>query len=265
VFVDSHCHLDRLDKTAQELDMVVEQALAANVEHMLCVAVSVKEFADMKAAVSHYPQVSMSCGVHPLHNEDVCSFDSLLEHGKLPDVVAIGETGLDYFYSKDTAEVQMASFIDHIKVANEVAKPLIIHTRSAQKDTLDALEEHYQQETGAVLHCFTESLEMAQAALKMGIYISISGSVTFRSAKELQETVKQIPLNRLLIETDSPWLAPVPHRGKKNEPKHVIEVAKFIAKIKGISVDELAEHTTNNFYRLFSLIPRTPSFDNDRS
>jgi TatD DNase family protein len=256
VFVDSHCHLDRLDKTPEELNEVVEQALSANVEHMLCVAVSVKEFAQMKSAVSHYPQVSMSCGVHPLHNEDVCDYSTLLDHAELPDVVAVGETGLDYFYSQETADVQMASFIDHIKVANKVAKPLIIHTRGAQKDTLKALNEHYEHSTGAVLHCFTESLEMAQAALKMGIYISISGIVTFSSAKELQEVVKLIPMDRLLIETDSPWLAPVPYRGKKNEPKHVIEVAKFIAKLKGITVEQLGEQTTDNFYRLFSHISR---------
>jgi TatD DNase family protein len=257
VFVDSHCHLDRLDKNSDELDEVVAQALSSKVEHMLCVAVSVKEFAKMKSVVSQYPQVSMSCGVHPLHNEDACDIDILRGHAKLDDVVAVGETGLDYFYSKETAPVQMKSFVDHIKVANEVKKPLIIHTRNAQTDTLEALEHHYEHDTGAVLHCFTESLEMAQAALKMGIYISISGIVTFSSAKELQETVKQIPLDRLLIETDSPWLAPVPYRGKENEPKHVVEVAKFIAQLRGISVDELAKHTTDNFYRLFNRISGT--------
>lgn len=256
MFVDSHCHLDRLDKSGLDLDQVVEQASLAKVEHMLCVAVSVKEFAQMKSMVSHYPNVSMSCGVHPLHNEDVCDYDTLLMHAKACDVVAVGETGLDYFYSKETASVQMKSFVDHINIANAVKKPLIIHTRSAQEDTLRALAAHYNKNTGAVLHCFTESLEMAQAAIEMGIYISISGIVTFSSAKELQETVKQIPLDKLLIETDSPWLAPVPFRGKKNEPKHVVEVAKFIAELKGISLEELAHHTSNNFYRLFSLINR---------
>jgi len=256
VFVDSHCHLDRLDKSGKELDDVVHQATLAKVEHMLCVAVSVKEFCDMKDAVQSYPQVSMSCGVHPLHHEDACDYDTLFEHVALDDVVAVGETGLDYFYNKETADVQLKSFIDHIKVANEVNKPLIIHTRGAQQDTLDALEKYYKPATGAVLHCFTESLEMAQAAMEMGIYISISGIVTFKSAKELQDTVKQIPLDKLLIETDSPWLAPVPFRGKKNEPKHVVEVAKFIAQLKGISIETLAEHTTNNFYKLFSRVKR---------
>lgn len=256
MFVDSHCHLDRLDKSGSELDEVVSQATLANVEHMLCVAVSVKEFAKMKEAVRNYPQVSMSCGVHPLHHEDVCDYQTLLEHVTKEDVVAVGETGLDYFYNKDTAKVQLDSFVDHIKVANKVKKPLIIHTRSAQDDTLKALKTHYETSTGAVLHCFTESLEMANAAMDLGIYISISGIVTFKTATELQETVKQIPLDKLLIETDSPWLAPVPFRGKKNEPKHVVEVAKFIAQLKGVSVEALAEHTTNNFYTLFSKVNR---------
>ena len=256
MFVDSHCHLDRLDKSGPELDDVVFQATRAQVEHMLCVAVSVKEFTKMKDAVGAYPQVSMSCGVHPLHHDDVCDYDTLLTHVQHDDVVAVGETGLDYFYNKDTAKVQLSSFIDHIKAANEVKKPLIIHTRSAQHDTLDALKKHYKTSTGAVLHCFTESLEMAQAAMDMGIYISISGIVTFKTATELQETVKQIPLDMLLIETDSPWLAPVPYRGKKNEPKHVVEVAKFIAQLKGVSIETLAQHTTNNFYTLFNRVKR---------
>jgi TatD DNase family protein len=257
MFVDSHCHLDRLKASDAELVTIVEDAHNTGVEHMLCVSVSVKEYAQMRERVSHFKNVSMSCGVHPLHQEDACDIDTLLKHVKEPEVIAVGETGLDYHYSADTKATQLTSFVDHIKAANVVKKPLIIHTRAAQQDTLRLLKEHYEHDTGAVLHCFTESLEMAQAAMAMGIYISISGIVTFNSAKELQETVKQIPLDRLLIETDSPWLAPVPHRGKENQPKYVAEVAEFIAKLKGISTQELAEHTTNNFYRLFKHIPRT--------
>jgi len=259
VFVDSHCHLDRLKAKGKALDAVVADATAANVEHMLCVAVSVKEFAEMKQTVEKYNNVSISCGVHPLHQEDACDYNTLLEHAKTDDVVAVGETGLDYFYSNETKQVQLESFKDHIKVANALSKPLIIHTRGAQEDTLSLLKEYYKPETGAVLHCFTESLEMAEAAIEMGIYISISGIVTFNSAKELQEVVKQIPLEYLLIETDSPWLAPVPHRGDENQPKYVVDVAKFIANIKGISLDELAEVTTANFYRLFSRIKHDKS------
>lgn len=253
MFVDSHCHLDRLKKTDSELEQTVAAAKKRKVEHMLCVAVSVKEFAQMKAKVSKFDNVSLSCGVHPLHNEDVCSYDELLRHVKQDDVVAVGETGLDYFYSAETKEVQKQSFIDHIKAANVVAKPLIIHTRNAHKDTIDLLNEYRDSNTVGVLHCFTESLAMAKEAIEMGFYISISGIVTFASAKELQETVKQIPLDRLLIETDSPWLAPVPHRGKENEPANVVDVAYFIAELKGISVLELAKATTENFYKLFSM------------
>lgn len=258
MFIDSHCHLDRLTAKDTSLDEIVNDAVSAGVEHMLCVAVSVKEFAQMKLAVSRFANVSMSCGVHPLHQEDCCSFQTLLEYAKAEDVVAVGETGLDYFYSKETKPVQLTSFVDHIHVANQLKKPLIIHTRGAQEDTIELLKTHYQTDTGAVLHCFTESLEMAKAAIDMGIYISISGIVTFNSAKELQETVKQIPLEYLLIETDSPWLAPVPHRGSENQPKYVVDVAKFVAQLKGISVEELAQITTANFYRLFSRVQKTP-------
>nr|WP_136252275.1 TatD family hydrolase [Ningiella ruwaisensis] len=258
MFVDSHCHLDRLKEASTQLDTIVSDAHSAGVEHMLCVAVSVKEFEQMRKTVSHYPNVSMSCGVHPLHYEDVCDIETLLAHCQREDVVAVGETGLDYHYSADTKSVQKASFIDHIQVANEVEKPLIIHTRAAQEDTLALLNQHYKTSTGAVLHCFTESTEMALAAIEMGIYISISGIVTFKSAKALQETVKAIPLEKLLIETDSPWLAPVPHRGKENQPKYVKEVGEFVAKLKGISVDELAEVTTANFYQLFDRINKRP-------
>jgi TatD DNase family protein len=254
VFVDSHCHLDRLDCSAQELTDKVNSAHQAGVEHMLCVAVSVNEFDDLLDKVGHFENVSVSCGVHPLHQEDACDYATLYAKADNPLVVAVGETGLDYHYSAETKDVQLQSFVDHIKVANALNKPLIIHTRDAQEDTLTLLDKHYERSTGAVLHCFTESLEMAQAAIDMGIYISISGIVTFKSANELQETVKQIPLDKLLIETDSPWLAPVPHRGKKNEPKHVVDVAHFIAKLKGISVETLAKQTTENFYRLFNLV-----------
>jgi TatD DNase family protein len=256
LFVDSHCHLDRLKKTDSELVETVAAAKKRKVEHMLCVAVSVKDFADMKAKVARFDNVSLSCGVHPLHNEDVCQYDELLSHVKEDDVVAVGETGLDYFYSPETKEIQKQSFIDHIKAANEVNKPLIIHTRNAHEDTINLLKQYKAASTIGVLHCFTESLAMAKEAIEMGFYISISGIVTFASAKELQETVKQIPLEKLLIETDSPWLAPVPHRGKENEPANVVDVAYFIAELRGISVTELATATTDNFYRLFSLAER---------
>jgi TatD DNase family protein len=207
----------------------------------------------MLETVKHFPDVSVSCGVHPLHQDDACSYEELLEKAQQDEVVAIGETGLDYFYSPESKAVQLTSFVDHIKVANETNKPLIIHTRDARDDTINLLKEHKAPHTKGVLHCFTESLEMAQAAIEMDFYISISGIVTFNSADELRDVVKAIPLERLLIETDSPWLAPVPHRGKQNQPGYVVEVAEFIAELKGVSVKELAQITTKNFYDLFSL------------
>jgi TatD DNase family protein len=253
VFVDSHCHLDRLDKTPAELAEILTFARRRGVEHFLCVAVSVKEFPDMMEAIEGLDNVSASCGVHPLHQEDACSYEELLAMASRDDVIAIGETGLDYFYSADTKAVQLSSFIDHIKVANKLNKPLIIHTRDAREDTLNLLTQHKAATTNGVLHCFTESWEMAEAAIALGFYISISGIVTFHSAKELQEVVKKIPLDKLMIETDSPWLAPVPYRGKANQPGYVREVGEFIAKLRGISVEDLAKATTDNFYTLFGI------------
>lgn len=253
MFIDSHCHLDRLKQSKDELAQTLEFARGRGVEHFLCVAVSVNDYDAMLDTVKDFADVSVSCGVHPLHQDDACSYDELLEKASRPEVVAIGETGLDYHYSAETQEVQRQSFVDHIKVANELKKPLIIHTRDAREDTLNLLRQHKASYTNGVLHCFTETLDMALAAIDMGFYISISGIVTFHSAKQLREVVRVIPLERLLIETDSPWLAPVPHRGKQNQPGYVVEVAEFIAELKGISVEALAKQTTDNFYQLFPL------------
>jgi len=256
LFVDSHCHLDRLKQSPEELAQTLNFARTRGVEHFLCVCVSVADFDSMLETVRQFEDVSVSCGVHPLHQDEACSYQVLLDKARHEDVVAIGETGLDYFYSPESKDVQLVSFVDHIKVANETGKPLIIHTRDAREDTIRLLREHKAAHTQGVLHCFTETLEMAQAAIEMDFYISISGIVTFHSANELREVVKAIPLERLLIETDSPWLAPVPHRGKQNQPGYVVEVAEFIAELKGISVEQLARITTQNFYTLFPLVKR---------
>lgn len=253
MFVDSHCHLDKLDKTPEELSELLNFARNRGIEHFLCVAISVKDFPTMFATVKDFDDVSVSCGVHPLYQEDACSYDELLNMASNDCVVAIGETGLDYFYSAETKAVQLISFVDHIKVANKLKKPLIIHTRDAREDTIALLKKHKDSSTQGVLHCFTENWEMAQAAIELGMYISISGIVTFKTATELQDVVKKIPLDKLLIETDSPWLAPVPYRGKPNQPGFVREVGEFIANLKGISVDELAKVTTDNFYALFGI------------
>lgn len=257
MLVDSHCHLDRLDMSESEVRAAVDRARERGVEHFLCVAVSVKEFPEMMKTVSLFDDVSASCGVHPLHQEDACDFDTLLAYASRDDVVAVGETGLDYFYSEETKEIQIQSFIDHIKVAKQLNKPLIIHTRGAREDTIALLKEHGEGKVTGVLHCFTEDLPMAQAAIDMGFYISISGIVTFNKAEELREVVTAIPLQSLLVETDSPWLAPVPHRGKPNEPSYVRDVAEYIARLKGVSTDELATITTHNFYQLFSLVKQS--------
>jgi TatD DNase family protein len=254
MFVDSHCHLDRLDKTPEQLKEIIHFAKKRGVEHFLCVSVAVKDFNQMHAMVADFPEISVSCGVHPLHQEDACSYDELLNVASKDEVIAIGETGLDYFYSPESKEVQLQSFVDHVKVANALQKPLIIHTRDAREDTINLLKAHKHPDTKGVLHCFTETLEMAQAAIELGMYISISGIVTFKTAKELQRVVKALPLDRLLIETDSPWLAPVPYRGKQNQPGYVVEVAEFIAELKNLSVDEVARVTTQNFYTLFDRI-----------
>ncbi len=256
MLVDSHCHLDRLEQSPEQLKETIQFAQQRGIEHFLCVSVSVREFSEMLDKVLGFDSVSVSCGVHPLHQEDACSYGELLNCAQHERVVAVGETGLDYFYSNDTKDVQQQSFIDHIRVANELRKPLIIHTRDAREDTIKLLEQHKAEHTKGVLHCFTESWGMAKIAIDMGFYISISGIITFKSADELRDVVRQIPLEKLLVETDSPWLAPVPYRGKQNQPGYVLEVAEYVAQLKGVSLKELAEITTKNFYDLFPLSKR---------
>ena len=188
-----------------------------------------------------------------LIEKDALNKQQLIDLASHDKVVAIGETGLDYYYAKDTHAVQQASFVGHIEVANQLQKPLIIHTRDARSDTINLMKQHNAENCGGVLHCFTEDWDMAKKAIDMGFYISISGIVTFKNAVELKEVVKQIPLDRLLIETDSPYLAPVPYRGKTNQPAYVEDVAYYISELKGISFNELAKATTENFYSLFKL------------
>lgn len=254
-FVDSHCHLDRMKSVATDgMDAVIERATKAQVEHMLCVNVTLSEYPKMRELVGDRDNVSFSCGVHPLYmkQEDYCptQLRSLVGDDK---VVAVGETGLDYYYDKEFHKAQQESFASHIDIACEVNKPLIIHTRDAREDTIAMLREGRAERCRGVLHCFTETLEMAEQALAMDFYISISGIVTFASANELREVVKRLPLERILIETDSPWLAPVPHRGKENEPAYVSEVARCVAALQKRSVEEVAAQTKQNFYDLFTL------------
>ncbi|RUO38388.1 metal-dependent hydrolase [Aliidiomarina shirensis] len=255
MFVDSHCHLDKLKSTEEHgIAKVLADARAAQIEHMLCIGVALDDFAQMQKIVGKHGDVSFSCGVHPLyvakHGFSESELASLCARS---DVVAVGETGLDYFYDKEHIATQRESFARHIEIANEVNKPLIIHTRDARADTIDMLREGHAEKCRGVMHCFTESLDMAEKALDLGFYISISGIVTFASAEELRDVVKHVPLERLLIETDSPWLAPVPHRGKENQPAFVTHVAECVAKLKGVSIEEVAEVTRDNFYSLFNI------------
>ncbi len=253
MFVDSHCHLDRLewDKLQLDLPQVLAAAAQSQVSHLLCVSVSLAEFPAMADLVRPYPQVSVSCGEHPLHAGDWLDQQLLLRLASQPEVVAVGETGLDYFYSPDNKLTQQQAFISHIAVARELNKPLIVHTRDARQDTLALLKAEQANDCGGVLHCFTEDWDTAKAALDLGFYISFSGIMTFRNADALRDVVKQVPLDRLLIETDSPYLAPVPHRGKTNQPAYVSAVAGAVASLKQVSIEELAHQTTANFFRLF--------------
>jgi len=256
LFVDSHCHLDRinLEKDKIEFDQLFVNAEKNNVAHMLCVAISLDQFPDMVAKSEKYDNVSYSCGVHPLHvgEDKQFTLKDLERMASDERVVAVGETGLDYYYSKDTVPMQHEYFAKHIEVANTLNKPLIVHTRDAREDTIGILKENNADRCRGVLHCFTESWEMAKAAMDIGFYISISGIATFKNAVELQDVVRKLPLDRLLIETDSPYLAPVPFRGKQNQPAYVKHVAEFVAELKGVKLEELAEITTNNFKDLFS-------------
>lgn len=256
MLVDSHCHLDRLDLAVHggSLDAALDAARQRGVGHFLCIGVSVDNTAAVKALAQRYADVDCSVGVHPLDLQPGAgpALDWLLAELQDPHVVAIGETGLDYHYEPEAASVQQESFRLHLEAAHHCGKPVIVHTRAARADTLSLLREAALPQAG-VLHCFTEDWEMAKAALDLGFYISLSGIVTFRNAEALRDVARRVPADRLLVETDAPYLAPVPHRGKPNLPQYVREVAEFIAELRGIGFESFAEQTTSNFRRLFPL------------
>ncbi len=256
MLIDSHCHLDRLDLTAHQgsLDSALDAARARGIGKFLCIGVDAANAPVVKGLAEQYADVYCSVGIHPLDlaNNGQASLDWLVHAIDHPRVVAIGETGLDYYYHPEHAAPQQASFATHLQAASQSGKPVIIHTRSAKEDTLRMLREADLANAG-VLHCFTEDWDMARQALDLGYYISLSGIVTFRNASELREVARQVPADRLLVETDSPYLAPVPHRGKPNEPQFVHEVASFLAELRGESLEQLQQSTTDNFHRLFPL------------
>jgi len=251
--VDSHCHLDGLNYETlhQDVSDVLAKAAARDVKFMLAVATTLPGYKAMVELIGERDRVAYSCGVHPLNQEEAYDFAELCELAAHPRVVAMGETGLDYFYQKETMARQQASFREHIRVGRDLNKPVIVHTRDAREDTLAILREENSQDCGGVLHCFTEDIATAEALLDLGFYISFSGIATFRNAEQIREAARYVPLDRMLVETDSPYLAPVPHRGKENQPAYTRDVAEYMAVVKGVSIEQMAQVTTENFSRLF--------------
>jgi len=253
--VDSHCHLN-FQPLHAHLDTVLDNARDNGVGYMLCVSVTLESFPEVQAIAERHPHVFASVGVHPNERDGRDpTVDELIALASAPHIVAIGETGLDYYRTQDEPggdmDWQRERFRRHIRAARDVHKPLIVHTRSAADDTMRLMREERAHEAGGVMHCFTESWEVATQALDLGFHISLSGIVTFRNAEALRDVAKKIPAERLLIETDAPYLAPVPHRGKPNEPAFVRHVAQCVAELRGISFNALAEQTTQNFFNLF--------------
>ncbi|MDD5388873.1 MAG: TatD family hydrolase [Gallionellaceae bacterium] len=253
MFIDSHCHID-FPNFSEGVAPLLANMRAAQVSHALCVSVNLENFPRVLALAEAHDNLFASVGVHPDHDEGrEPTVEELVALAAHPRVVAIGETGLDYYrLNRDEVDWQRARFRTHIRAAGAAGKPLIIHTRSAAEDTLAIMAEEGAATPGGVMHCFTESWEVAEAALAMGFYISLSGIVTFKSAQDLKEVARRVPLDRLLIETDSPYLAPVPHRGRRNEPAYVRHVAEEIACLKGIPLEEVAAASSHNFFTLFA-------------
>lgn len=252
MFVDSHCHLDFPD-LANQFDDIIGRMRAADVGAALCVGVRAEDWGRLFALTERAKGLWASVGVHPDQHDGLePDEDQLVAQAAHPKAVAIGETGLDYHWHKDKPEWQRTRFRTHIRAARRCGKPLIIHTREAAQDTLALLREENASDVGGVMHCFTETKEVARAALDLGFSISFSGIVTFKNAKDLKDVACFVPMDRLLIETDAPYLAPAPHRGKTNEPAFVVHVAEEIARLKGCSLHTVAHHTTDNFFSLFN-------------
>lgn len=250
--VDSHCHFDLIENIAP--DALIAEANAQGVQYFLCVSVNENNMSTVIHTANQYDTVFASVGIHPSNAENhAIDIDTLCHYADNPKVIAIGETGLDYFHYQGDLTKQQACFRTHIRAARKIRKPLIIHNREATEDTLRILGEEKADEVGGIMHCFVENIDIAQRAIAMGFYISLSGIVTFKNAKILHTVAQQLPLDKLLIETDSPYLAPVPHRGKINHPANVRYVAESIAQLRNVSVETIARATTENFFRLFTL------------
>lgn len=251
MLVDSHCHLN-FPELVQNMDQVLAHMRQQEVGHALCVSVTLDTFPEVLAVAEQHPNIYASVGVHPDY-EDIAepSVETLVALADHPRVIAIGETGLDYFRLTGDLSWQRERFRTHIRAALHTGKPLIIHTRNAAEDTLRIMQEEGAEQVGGVMHCFTESQEVAEAAMAMGFYISFSGIVTFKNAQALKAVAQHIPLSRMLVETDSPYLAPIPYRGKTNQPAYVRHVAEEIARLREIPLQAVMEATTQNFFTLF--------------
>lgn len=252
--IDSHCHLDRLDLKVHDgnFDHVITQANELGVNQMLCVGITLEDWPEMMKIVEAYDNIYASVGVHPNEDEgEDPSVERLVELASHSKVIAIGETGLDYFRSEGDLDWQRDRFRRHIAAAKQTGKPLIIHSREAQPDTLNIMAEEGADQVGGIMHCFVDDWDSARRAIELNFVISFSGIVTFNSAKELKEVARLCPLDKMLVETDSPYLTPVPFRGKSNQPGYTRYVAEHIAELKGLSLEEVASATTENFYRLF--------------
>src|SRR3972149_6968828 len=254
MLVDSHCHID-FEEYADQIPRILDGMARNQVTHALCVCVNLTDFPGVLALAEGHAQFFASVGVHPDQAEDASpSVGDLIERAQNPKIVAIGETGLDYYRQNGDLEWQRTRFRTHIRAARDCGKPLIIHTRDAGEDTLRIMREERANEVGGVMHCFTETLEIALAAMELNFHISFSGIVTFKNAHAIKEIAKAVPLERMLVETDSPYLAPVPQRGKTNEPGWVRHVAEEIARLRGTSLEAVAAATSGNFFRLFKPI-----------
>jgi len=254
MFIDSHCHLDRLKLESYDGDisLAIQAAHDAGVSKLLCVAIDLEHIDDVLSIAKRFQQVYASVGVHPGSMDcEEPTIERLIELSASDKVIAIGETGLDYYYGKEHKDIQIERFKRHLLASQACRKPVIVHTRDAKEDTLKLIKEYSDPEIAGVLHCFTEDWDMASKAIEHNFYISFSGIVTFKNAAELREVAKQVPLDKMLIETDSPYLAPIPYRGKSNEPKYVPEVAKCLAELKGVPIEKIAEQTSQNFHDLF--------------
>ena len=255
MYVDSHCHLD-FPELAAEMPAVLEAMAAARVSHALCISVNLPDWPRVHALAMAHPNLYATVGVHP-DGEDTTepTVETLVALAAEPKVVAIGETGLDYYRLEGDLAWQRERFRVHIRAALRARRPLVIHTRAASEDTLKLMREENARDAGGVMHCFTETWEVARAALDLGFHISLSGIVTFKNAQDVKDVARRVPLDRMLIETDSPYLAPVPFRGKRNQPAYVPHVAAEIGTLRGISQEEVARATTANFFRLFNIDP----------